>query len=84
MIKYTIEYETKAGPDAVIDGTVIADLKGWPTSHSFDFPARDDAHAVRLINRWYNFEVGWDLRRQHRYMVGEPRLLKTITITWRD
>lgn len=84
MFKYTIEYETKAGPDAIIDGTVIADLKGLSTSHSFNFPAKDDAHAVRLINRWYNFEVGRDLRRQHLYMVGEPRLLKTITITWRN
>ena len=85
MVKYTIEYETKAGPGAIIDGTVIADLKGWSTSHSFDFnlPVRNDAHAVQLTKEWY-LEVDKDLSRRHRYMVGEPRLLKTVTLDWKN
>ena len=82
MAKYVVEYESKAGPGAVIDGTYLPDLKGWPAPHNFDLPARD-ADAVRLTKEWYS-GVGKDLSRQSRYMVGEPRLLKIITLDWKD
>jgi len=81
-IKHTVEYETMAEPGAVIDGTAIEDLKGWPISHSFDLPARDDADAIRITKDWYPGMSSY-LNSIHRYMVGEPRLLKTVTIDWK-
>ena len=71
-----------AEPGAVIDGTAIEDLKGWPISHSFDLPARDDADAIRITKDWYPGMSSY-LNSIHRYMVGEPRLLKTVTIDWK-
>jgi hypothetical protein len=82
VIKYTVEYASMAGPDTVIDGTVLADLNGWPTIHSFVFPARDDVEAMRLTKEWYS-GIDKYLSSVKRYMVGEPRLLKTITLNWK-
>lgn len=83
MLKYIVEYESKAGPDAVIDGTVIADLKGWSMQNSFDLSARDDAEAVRMIKTWYFEFLDRFLAGQHRILVGEPRLLKVTTLDWK-
>jgi len=77
-VKYVVEYETKAGPGAIIDGTVLEDLKGWPTKHSFEFPAINDEGAVNWFMEWFG-RWGNDPQNTHRYMWGRPRLLKITT-----
>ncbi len=77
-IQYKAVYQSVPGPGAVIDGTVLADLYGWPTDKSVTMSFVSDAEAVRWFGTWTT-GLSAELKKKHRLLHGTPQLIKIET-----